>query len=374
MPADLQLLARVQAGLAERVARLHHEVVDPGDPHPGAEDVAHVDHLEHLGVDHVRARRHHLGLELDALGADRDQCVLADMADVDGRRADQLAGLQPNRAGFLIEALDGAGQLVVLADELGDEAVLRPLVKLVRRGKLLDPAVVEHRDAVRHGQCLALIVGDIDHGDAKPFVQRLDLELHVLAQLLVEGAERFVHQHQLGVEDQGPGERDALLLAARHLCGATVGELAHLHHVEGARHFRLALGFGHAPHLERKGQVLGHRHMREKRVVLEHHADPALVRRKMVDVRPAEAYFAVRGGFESRQHHQAGCLARAGRAEHGQEFAFADREVEVLHHQSFAVVALLDVIEYDETFVGRCSRQIGLPCRFFGSFAPVGEA
>ena len=79
---------------------------------------------------------------------------------------------------------------------------------------MLDAAIVEHGDAVRHGQRLALIMGDIDHRDAEAFVQALDFELHMLAQLLVQGAKRFVHQDQLGIEHQRAGQRDALLLAA----------------------------------------------------------------------------------------------------------------------------------------------------------------
>ena len=67
-------------------------------------------------------------------------------------------------------------------------------------------AVVEHRDPVRHGQRLGLVVRDIDDGHAEPLVDVLDLELHLLAQLLVERAQRLVHQHQLGLEDQRAGQ------------------------------------------------------------------------------------------------------------------------------------------------------------------------
>jgi hypothetical protein len=55
-------------------------------------------------------------------------------------------------------------------------------------------------------------------------MQVLDLELHVFAQLLVQRAQGFVHQHQLGVEHQRAGQRDALLLAARQLRRAAVGK------------------------------------------------------------------------------------------------------------------------------------------------------
>ena len=59
----------------------------------------------------------------------------------------------------------------------------------------------------------------------------LDLVLHLLAQLLVERAERFVHQDELGIEDQGAGDRHALLLAAGHLVGAMEEQAQHVLHV-----------------------------------------------------------------------------------------------------------------------------------------------
>ena len=68
-----------------------------------------------------------------------------------------------------------------------------------------------------------------------------------LAQLLVERAERFVHQHKLGLEDQGTGQRDALLLATGQLRRTPTGEIAPICTMSSARltfivAFRLAAG------------------------------------------------------------------------------------------------------------------------------------
>ena len=84
-------------------------------------------------------------------------------------------------------------------------------------GDLFDAAVIHHADPVGHHQRFALVVGDVDEGDAEAFVQALDLELEVLAQLLVERAQRLVHQQHAGAEDDGAGDGDALLLAAGEL-------------------------------------------------------------------------------------------------------------------------------------------------------------
>ena len=52
----------------------------------------------------------------------------------------------------------------------------------------------------------------------------LQLELHLLAQLQVERAERLVEQQHARPVDERAGERDALLLAARQLARLAVAE------------------------------------------------------------------------------------------------------------------------------------------------------
>ena len=47
----------------------------------------------------------------------------------------------------------------------------------------------------------------------------------MLAELLVERAERLIHQDQLGIEDESPGKGDALLLPARELPRAALASM-----------------------------------------------------------------------------------------------------------------------------------------------------
>ena len=296
----------------------------------------------------MRAFGQQFRLVFHPLGPDRHQGLLALAGHVQRGCVNQLARGQPHQGAPAGNVFDRAGQLVVLADEAGDEAVLGTFVQVRRRGKLLDAPVIEHRNAVAHRQRLALIMGDIDHGDAQRFVQVLDLELHVLAQLLVQRAQRLVHQHQRRVEHQRARQGDALLLAARQLCGTAADEGPHLHHVQRAGDLRLALGLGHAAHFQRKGQVLADRHMRKQGIILENHADSALVRRHLVDRAARQPDFAVRRRLEAGQHHQAGGLARSGRPQHRQEFTLGDGQVQLFHDQSFAIIAFLDAVEFDK--------------------------
>ena len=119
-------------------------------------------------------------------------------------------------------------------------------------------------------------------------LQPLDLELHLLAQLAVERAERLVHQRQARLEHDGPGQGDALLLAAAQLAGKRSPYVLELHEPQRLVDPSSRLGLRHAAHLQREADVLGDAHVREQGVVLEHHADVALVRRQARDLAVAD--------------------------------------------------------------------------------------
>ena len=72
----------------------------------------------------------------------------------------------------------------------------------------------------------ALVVGDVDGGEAEAAVQLVDLGPHLVAQPRVEVAERLVEEDELGPGDEAARERDALLLAAAQLAGVAVEQCA----------------------------------------------------------------------------------------------------------------------------------------------------
>ena len=82
--------------------------------------------------------------------------------------------------------------------EVGDHAVGRPGIDLLRRAVLLQPAAVDHGDLVGQRQRLGLVVGDVDEGDAGAALQVLQLAAHLLAELGVEVGQRLVEQEDSG--------------------------------------------------------------------------------------------------------------------------------------------------------------------------------
>src|SRR6185436_13114278 len=67
--------------------------------------------------------------------------------------------------------------------------------------------------AIAHRQRLALVVRDIDEGDADLALKRLQFHLHLFAKLEVKRPERLVEEEDLGLDHKRAGERHALALA-----------------------------------------------------------------------------------------------------------------------------------------------------------------
>ncbi|MPL93961.1 hypothetical protein SDC9_40109 [bioreactor metagenome] len=274
---------------------------------------------DHLGAQH---HRHRGGLCWRAR-------IVAGQAGLPARPLEPAqARLAPRRA----------AQQVRLADEIGDEFRVRPGVKLLRRADLGKAAGAEDGDAIGHHQRLFLIVGHRDHRRTDLARDVHDLDLHLPAQLLVERRHRLVKEHDIGVEDERARERHALLLAARHLLRETFGEIGQPDDTQHLARPRFPLGALHAASLERIGDVFEHGHVREKRIVLEHHADVAPLRGDAGHVAPVDQKRAAARLDEARDHPQSRRLARTGRPEHGQELALPQLEGNVVERPHLAVV------------------------------------
>ena len=57
----------------------------------------------------------------------------------------------------------------------------------------------------------------VDDCDAQLALDTLQFLLHLVAELSVECAKRFVHEQEVGAEDEGAGKRHPLLLSTRQL-------------------------------------------------------------------------------------------------------------------------------------------------------------
>ena len=122
-------------------------------------------------------------------------------------------------------------------------------------------------------------MGDVNEGHFELLLDSLQLNLKVEPQARVERAERLVEQQYRCLQHQRPCQRDALLLTAREFRSPPLAKLADLNHFHHGIDAALCFILADLLVSQSKANVLGDRHVREERVVLEDRVDAALVRR-----------------------------------------------------------------------------------------------
>ena len=105
----------------------------------------------------------------------------------------------------------------------------------------------------------------MDEGYAHLPLQRLQLTLHLDAQLGIKGAKRFVEQDESRFDNQRPSQRHALLLAARKLIDAAPVVTFEADHLQRALSLGLPLRRRHVAHPQSKFNIAENREMRKER-------------------------------------------------------------------------------------------------------------
>src|SRR5262249_29431810 len=142
-------------------------------------------------------------------------------------------------------------------------------------------------------------------------LQALEEQLHLLAELEIQRAERLVEEQYARLAHEGPGERDPLLLPAGELPRLALSEPPQADEVENLldprsdRLARLAL----PPQAE--GDVLEQGQVRKERVALENRVHVPLVRGQSRDDPVPEEDRAGAGLLEAADHPQRRRLAAA---------------------------------------------------------------
>ena len=121
-------------------------------------------------------------------------------------------------------------------------------------------------------------------------------------------------------------------MAPGELRGITVAQPGQLHEVEQLRDLRADVR-GRRPdgpraNLQAEGDVLRHGHVPEQRVVLEHEPDAPRADGPLGNVLAVEEHPSLAGELQPGDDAQQRGLARAGRAEQGDEFTVVDRHAD----------------------------------------------
>ena len=120
-------------------------------------------------------------LELALRGRSQDD-ILGSYDDIDGHiLAEALVDADKLGAEDTHEAIPyhNAVYYIALAYKVGDESICGLVINVNRSSYLLDIALVEHYDGIRHREGLLLVVGDIYKGYAQLLLNLFELDLHL---------------------------------------------------------------------------------------------------------------------------------------------------------------------------------------------------
>ena len=176
--------------------------------------------------------------------------------------------------------------------------------------------------------------------------QQDDFRAHLVPQLGVQVAQRFVHQEHLGVPDHGAADGHALALAAGQgagFPGQVFGDAQNLRRVGDAF---VDLILGHLLQPQAESDVVVYRHMRIQGVVLENHGDIPVLGLQVIDDLTIDFQRAFGDVLQAGDHPQSGGLAAAGRSDKDHKFLVFDFQVEVMDCRDFIVIDLFDIDQF----------------------------
>ena len=169
-------------------------------------------------------------------------------------------------------------------------------VDFFRGSELRYSALPHYGDDIGHLHGLRLIVRYINGGESKFPLHGTKFPAQLLTHLRVNIRQWFVKEDHLVPCRNGACQGDALLLAAGELADPALPQTADPHDLQNmldpVRNLFLRQAPGAWPGLQRECDISGNVHMGPERVVLEHHADRALLWFQ-VDLCPVEHRYAV---------------------------------------------------------------------------------
>ena len=177
----------------------------------------------------------------------------------------------------------------------------------------------------------------------------IQLVLHVLTQLQVEGGQRLVQKKDLGLVDKGTCDSNALLLTAREI--VDVLALKSLEIYKG-KHFLDScadLLILHLLYAKAECDVLVNVQMGEESISLKDGVDVTLVGGDVVDALTVKNDLALIGRLKAADNAKRGGFSTAGGTKQGNEFLVMDIQINGLQYL-FSVIFLADTLQFDELF------------------------
>ena len=217
-----------------------------------------------------------------------------------------------------------------------DEHIVWEFVDLLRAAHLLNDAILEHHDAIPHGDRLYLIVRYVNKGGIQAMMEAGDLRTHLGAEDGVEVGERLVHQEDIGLAHDGPPQGDALALTAGKLARPALQEMLDAQHGGGLLHATIDFGSGRLAQLEAERHVVIDVHMGIERIILEDHGNVPGLGRYPIHQSIADEDLAPGDRLQSGDAIEHGGFSAAAGTKQNHELAVPDLQAHVLYRRHFA--------------------------------------
>ena len=198
-------------------------------------------------------------------------------------------------------------------------------------------------------------MGDVHKRNVHLPLQAFQLQLHLLAQLQVQRAQRLVQQQHAGLVHQTAGDGHTLLLAAGQLVDAAALVAFQTHRFQHFQHLGTDDVLRQLFQTQAEGHILKHVEMREQRVFLEHRVHLPLIGRQIRNVLAIKKDIAGSWGDKACNHAQSRGFSTARWAKEGDELLVVNVQRKAVQNL-FTIKINNNVFErYDQIF-------IHLPC------------
>ncbi len=207
------------------------------------------------------------------------------------------------------------------ADKARNKHIGRTIIEIERRTDLLHQTIAHDDDLVCHGHGFDLIVGHINRGGLQTLMQSLDLATHLHAQLGIEIGQRFVKQKHLWITHNRTAHSHTLTLTAGKLAWKAIQQLVEAENFGCTINAAVAFFFRRVFQHEREAHIVGNRHMRIERIILEYHGDIAFLGAQVIDHTRTNGDFTIADFLKSCDHAQERGFSAARRADEYDKFA-----------------------------------------------------
>ena len=184
---------------------------------------------------------------------------------------------------------------------------------------------------------------DVNKGRGEFVVQLRNFRSHLNTQFCVEVGKRFVQKEDLGFADNGTSQRDTLTLTAGKRFRLTGKQPFYAQYCGGfanAGIYFLRIDFAQ---FKTERHVVVNRHMRIKRVVLEHHRYISVFGVHIIYEFAVDIKFARGDFFQTRYHTQRRRFSAARRSDEHDKFFVIDFQIEIADSFNVAVIYLINV-------------------------------